>query len=386
MKRKSKNLFNKKVIKERVIKKIISALLMVVIAFTTTITAFAAENICQDDVMLDYNIIYYESEEDMETTGTLSNVIVLMEEQLLQLGCQVKELFDNASMIYVLTEMSISEIQEVCDMPSILRSDDVNGQKFATAITKGNDGNYVFNEVSAVFTDTSSKVRTVSNVSVEQKVYDGIYSVLKTTEKELSTTTGKARMQAANFDACATDSVVVYDSYDNRIGTMGYTTYWYKISKSGSSRIFDVITVATFAPDTGYKCKKMSVYLGTSESNHEVLEAANIISNGKTTTHSLGLSASKDGIGGEGSTSWSYSVDAQTVTKSFDMTTNDRTWTFKPKSAGDGDAWIEEPGIRMYSSQERCCTQVTISCPFVNFFGIELSSNILSTNWYMDWN
>lgn len=291
-------------------------------------------------------------------------------------------------MIYVLTEMSVSEIQKVCDMPATLSSDEVQDLKFATAIMKDDNGNYVFNDVSALYTDipSNNKPRTVSDISVSQKIYDGLDSVLKTTEKELSTTPGMgAKMQASDFDALSSDSAVVYDSSGNRIGTMGYTTYWYKIVKSGSHRIFDVIAVATFAPDTGYVCKKMSVYLGTSQANHEVLEAANIVSNNQTSTHSLSLSAAKTGVSGSGSTSWSYTIDAQTVTKSFDMTTNDRTWTFKPKSPGNGDAWIEEPGIRMYSSQERCYTKVTLSCPFVTIFGIELSENTLSKNWYMNY-
>lgn len=369
-------------------KKILSAVLAMIMLLTMSVTAFAASIENSDDLLSEYNIVFYEPDATIENKGTTSNIIVLSEEQLLQLGSKTKLLFNDAPILYVLTEMSISEIQEVCDMPTTLSSDEVQDLKFATAITKDEAGNYVFNDVSALYVDnpSSSKTRTVADLSVTQKVYDGLYSVLKTTEKELSSATNTGtRMQASDFDAFSNDSAVVYDSSGNRIGTMGYTTYWYKIVKSGSHRIFDVIAVATFAPDTGYICKKMSVYLGTSQANHEVLEAANIVSNNQTRTHSLSLSAAKTGVTGSGSTSWSYTIDAQTVTKSFDMTTNDRTWTFKPKSPGNGDAWIEEPGIRMYSSQERCYTRITLSCPFVTILGIELSENTLSKNWYMDY-
>lgn len=368
-------------------KKVLS-ILAIVMLLSMSVVAFAAENQESNDILSEYNIVFYETDASIENNGNTPNIIVLTEQQLLQLGNQAKQLFENASILYVLTDMSISEIKDVCDMSSSLSSDEVQELKFATAIMKDDNGNYVFSDVSALYADapTSNKTRSISEIPESQKVYDGLYSVLKTTEKELNATSGLgARMQASDFDAFSTDSAVVYDSSGNRIGTMGYTTYWYKIVKSGSHRIFDVITVATFAPDTGYFCKKMSVYLGTSQANHEVLEAANIVSNNQTSTHSLSLSASKTGVSGGGSTSWSYTIDAQTVTKSFDMTSNDRTWTFQPVSPGDGDAWIEEPGIRMYSSQERCYTKVTLSCPFVTIFGIELSENTLSKNWYMDY-
>lgn len=369
-------------------KKVLCVLLAVVTLFSTGVTVFSANIEESNNQLLGYNIVFYETGTNIETNGTTPNIVVLSEEQLLHLGSQTKELFDDVSILYVLTDMSVSEIQEICDIQTTISSDEVQDLKFATAIMKDDNGNYAFSNVSALYTDTpaNNKTRTVSDISTTQKVYDGLYSVLKTKEEGLNTTVGmEARMQATGFYGHSSDSVVLYDSSNNRIGTMGYTAYWYQVVKSGSNRIFDVIAVATFAPDPGYKCKRMSVYLGTSRGNHEVLEAANIVSNSQSNTNSLSLSTGRLGVTGGGTTSWSYTVDAQTVTKLFDMTTNDRIWTFEPKSAGYGDAWIEEPGIRMYSSQERCYTTVILSCPFMTIFGIELNENMLSGEWYMDY-
>lgn len=369
-------------------RKIIGVLLALAMVLSLFTTVFAVPVVRKNDELSDYSIIFYSDGKNRSSIDAKPIIFVLSEEQLLQLGSSVKNLFDDASMLYVLTEMSISEICEACAMPSLLRSDETPESKFATAITKDTSGHFVFNDVSALYVDPQACRRNNKTpyISETQKVYDGLSSVLKTTESKLTIKNGSGtKMQAPSFDAYSSDSAVIYDSSGNRIGTMGYTTYWYKIVKSGSNRIFDVIAVATFAPDPGYKCASMSVYLGTSKPNHEVLEAANIVSNGQTTTLSLSLSAGKLGVTGGDTTSWTYDVNAQTVTKSFDMTTNDRTWTFKPKKAGNGDAWIEEPGIRMHSTQKRCYTTVSLSCPFVTLFGVELSENTLSKTWYTDY-
>lgn len=369
-------------------KKVASLFLAVLMIFTVAVTAFAAPNKKQTEIINEYNIVRLEEIAGENGKSADPTIIILSEEELLEQGENVKDLFNKAEMLYVLTDMSNSAIQRVCNLPALVSSDDVQDSKFATAITKDSNGNYAFSNVSALYVDTTTNSVAEENFVIPEtnKVYDGIEAVLKNTEKKPDKVkNGVMRMQADDFDAHANDSAVVYDTQGNRIGTMGYTAYWYKILKSGSNRIFDVITVATFAPDFGYKCAKMSVYLGTNKANHEVLEAANIVSNGESTTHSISLSAQKKGITGGGSTSWTYTVDAQTVTKQFDMQTNDRTWIFKPKNAGNGDAWIEEPGIRMCATQERCYTTVTLSCPFVTILGIELNENTLSRAWYIDY-
>ena len=106
-----------------------------------------------------------------------------------------------------------------------------------------------------------------------------------------------------------------------------------------------------------------------------------IIYNGST-THSLELSGSKEGISGGGSTSWSYDVDAQDVQNAFSET-DVKTWRFSPKSAANGDAWMEEPGIRSVStSKTNCFTRTTLKCPFTTIFDIELKENTLDYSIY----
>ncbi len=337
-----------------------------------------------DAILSNYNIVYYDDMSLMKSRSSNSTIIVLNEEQLIKLGEEVADLFSSADMIYIVTDKDSNYIQELCDMPALMKYEAASDSKFATAITKDENGYYVYCDVSAIYEKDGKTARSANSsfvLSETQKVNDGLVAVLRNSKEPSNSGSKSARLQSAGFDAYGKDSAVVYKSSGKRIGTMGYTMYTYKIMKSGDMRIFDVITVATFAPDAGYCCGKMSVYLGTSQESHEVLEAANIVSSGSSTTHSLSLSAAKAGISGGGSTSWSYTVDAQTVTKSFDMTTNDRTWTFKPKNPGAGDAWIEEPGVRICATQEKIFTTVKLSCPYT-FLGIDLYSNNLAKTWY----
>ena len=83
-----------------------------------------------------------------------------------------------------------------------------------------------------------------------------------------------------------------------------------------------------------------------------------------------------------GSTSWSYDVDAQDVQNAFSET-DVKTWRFSPKSAANGDAWMEEPGIRSVStSKTNCFTRTTLKCPFTTIFDIELKENTLDYSIY----
>ena len=369
-------------------KRILSVMLAIVMMVTMLPSNASAAN-GENDVLSNYKIVHYEDMSLMKARTLESTIIVLDDKQLSDLGESVADLFDSAEMVYVVTDKDSNYIQELCNMPALMCYEEASESKFATAITKDKDGYYVYCDVSAIFEDNTKFSRTLNNtidISETQKINDGLVAVLRTSE-ELNTSGSKlARMQSSNFDAYGKDSAVIYNSSGERIGTMGYTMYTYKILKSGSTRIYDVITVATFAPDSNSYCKKMSVYMGTTQANHEVLEATPIVSHGSSKTHSLTLSKGKDGVSGEGSTSWSYTVDAQTVTKSFDMTTNDRTWTFQPKDPGKGDAWIEEPGVRFCATQNKIYTTVKLSCPSIGIFGIELSQNTLSKNWYTYYN
>lgn len=308
---------------------------------------------------------------------------------MLQLGTSISNLFEYTHMIYILSDKSIDEIQRICGISASLHSEDESADKFATIIELTENNEYVFNNIFAIYDqDDSADCISIEQINSRDAssnpdlVTDGLDAFLSTKSNQFNV---NSRTQASGFYAYATDSAILYDGQGGRIGTMGYTTYWYKIAKSGQIRIFDAICVATFAPDSKYYCAEMSVYMGTPFANHEILEAANITSSGQSCTHSFSFSASKDGVGGGAGVSWSYSVGAQDVIKSFDMTSNDRTWTFKPIGASAGDAWIEEPGIRMCSTEENCHTTVSISCPKKGLFGIVTNKNTISSNWFFKW-
>jgi len=352
-------------------------------------SSFAASEDTKYAILDGHGISYLQSSgaSSMSPRGGSSDIIVISEEQMLDMGSGVKALFNNAEMVYITTGMSMDEILLSCDMTSNVGSEDTSDSKVATAVRKLDDGTYSCHDVSVMYATQESGISAVSSLqnvlTEDQLILDGLCAVLTTEETSCNAIVeSRTRLAPTGSAAYKSDSAVVYDASNNRIGTMGYTLYFYKVVKSGTTRLFDTICISTFAPDNGYKCAKMSVFLGTSQSTHEVLEAANITSNGSTYTHTLNLSASKTGISGGGSTGWSYTVGAQNVTKSFDMTTNDRTWTFKPVSAANKDAWIEEPGIRTASTQANCYTEVVLSCPFVTILNIELKSNTLSGNIY----
>lgn len=368
----------------------VCALLLSVIMLGSTMCPVSAVSVGDESDNDELNVIYFTSLAEMDNKRESVDTVVLAEEQMVQLGEAVKDIFKYTQMVYVLTSKSVSEIQDTCKIAASIQSDDENPNKYATIIELNENGEYIFNNISAIVCETETgkvdEVRSVSTrneKSVPQLVEDGLDAYLNTKSNQMNV---NSRTQPAGFYSYATDSTVLYDGSGGRIGTMGYTAYWYKVVKSGSIRIFDTVCIATFAPDSQYACAKMTVYLGTPFDNHEILEAANIISTGQTYTHSLSLTSGKQGVTGTVGTSWSYTVDAQTVTKSFDMTTNDRTWIFEPKSAGAGDAWIEEPGLRMCSTQTRCHTTVTISCPKIGLFGIVTNNNSISTNWFFNWN
>ena len=369
---------------KRIMKRVFYVMLAAIMLITNLPTSIMGAN-KDDEILSNYNIIYYEDMSSMKSRSSDSTIIVLNEDQLISLREKVEDLFSSADMIYVVTDKDSNYIQELCDMPALMKYEEASESKFATAITQDENGYYVYCDVSAIYETDGQSTRALDSsfaLSETQKVNDGLVAVLRNSEELSNSGSKSARLQSAGFDAYGKDSAVVYKSSGERMGTMWYTMYTYKIVKSGDIRIFDVIAVATFAPESGYYCKKMSVYLGTSQESHEVLEAANIVSNGSSKVHSLSLSAGKTGVSGSGSTSWSYTVDAQTVTKSFDMTTNDRTWIFKPKNPGSGDAWIEEPGVRMCATQEKIFTTIKLSCPYIGIFGIELYQNTLAKTWY----
>lgn len=111
-------------------------------------------------------------------------------------------------------------------------------------------------------------------------------------------------------------------------GSISFVDYFYEKGQWTDGYLFDTVCRATFAPKNGYKCTKFYVSLGVNDSNfpaHEIIDQTRIGSNGSSTTHSLELSGSKEGISGGGSTSWSYDVDAQDVQNAFSET-DVKTW------------------------------------------------------------
>ena len=358
--------------------------------------------------MEDYNII---SEEKVPQDLDDSDIVVMDREQVEMLGEDVQDIAESSKMVYIAEKMSDSEIKELCGITPEIQGDETSDStKTATAIMC-QGGKYYFNDVYDIVAAEENDDLEEENVlhsgegSVVQEVKEGIESVLEV-EADTTSTTEDAEVvldeeENVNYDkdedndgevnasvasrwnvaAYRGKSFNVRDNRKNKIGSMGYTLYFYKVAKNGSKRVFDSICVATFAPKAEYACANMSVILNTNDANdstHSVLEATNLKSNAapKSVTASLSIDSTGVVSGGLEHT-WTFDVNAQKVTKSFDMNANKRKWIFKPEHAIAGDAWIEEPGVRMVSKRNDhyCYTRVTLKCPFVSILGRELSAN-----------
>lgn len=312
----------------------------------TTPTTQAAEN--------DYEVLYYS--EATDTSPALGDVMVITEEELQSLGPSVLELLNNVEMLYLVGDTTVDTISDITGIPVIVHNERLKENiKIGTALSL-EDGEVHFNEVFAIFTeDTSSaqsnNVSNSSTLDASECIEDGIHAAMTVSQNKLEESSS-TRMAATGYYTFDTSSAVIYNGKRERIGSMGYTLYFYKLgySTSGTGRLYDCICISTFAPETGYYCDEMSVTLDSPFDFYQVIDATNIVSNSQTYTHSLGLTGAPSGISITGSTSWSFTVDAQTVTKQFDMTASTRKWIFQPRKPGSGDAWIEEPGVRMYST------------------------------------
>lgn len=106
-------------------KKVASLFLAVLMIFTVAVTAFAAPNKKQTEIINEYNIVRLEEIAGENGKSADPTIIILSEEELLEQGENVKDLFNKAEMLYVLTDMSNSAIQRVCNLPALVSSDDV---------------------------------------------------------------------------------------------------------------------------------------------------------------------------------------------------------------------------------------------------------------------
>lgn len=383
--------------KARFIKKVISLVLVAVTiticmasacaetltkSFNSTIsTGETGSTLVRTDIVNeeDYTVIAY----GMRDSSTITaDVIVITEQELMTLGKKTLELLDNAEMLYLVGDMDVENICDVIGASCIVFGDESDENiKIGTAITIDN-GEVYFNEVFALFSNNKENTVGIQGNCVEPNISvdcieDGIHAAL-TVQKTKLEENSFARMQAPNFYTYKTKSAIIYGDENDRIGTMGYTVYFYKCGIFDSKMVYDCICISTFAPDSGMKCRDMSVTLDSLDQFIETIDATDIKSNSTTVSHTLGLTKMVPSA----SISWSYSVDAQTVIKEFDMLSNKRTWGFIPKSPKSGDAWIEEPGIRFGSKSPRgiCGVNITLAFPYLE--GTGLPNNVFKSYQY----
>ena len=357
-------------------KKFLSLLLTLSCVFAFTIPAFAAEN--TSDSSFENDVIFAEVSDGSIQEYSASNIIVMTPDQVLELGTEIPSIVETSKMVYINGEIDAASLSS-CGIDVTVTSVNHNEQynpNVGTALVYQN-GEILLNEISILAENPISIMSERSN----KLVYDSIETALNT---DYSDPQGVLRYPDG-YQHRANKSATVYDTSNNNIGSISFVDYFYEKGQWTDGYLFDTVCRATFAPNNGYKCTKFYVSLGVNDSNfpaHEIIDQTRIGSNGSSTTHSLELSGSKEGISGGGSTSWSYDVDAQDVQNAFSET-DVKTWRFSPKSAANGDAWMEEPGIRSVStSKTNCFTRTTLKCPFTTIFDIELKENTLDYSIY----
>lgn len=358
-------------------KKFTSIILSIVMLLSLSSTAFATES--SNNYAFEKDVIFAEISHGSIQEYSTSNIIVMTPDQVLELGTEIPSIVKNSKMIYINGDIDINSLSSNCGIDNSISSVNHNEQynpSVGTAIIYEN-GKILLNEISILAENPISIMSDRSN----NIVYDSIETALNTDYSDPQ----EVLRYPDGYQHRSNKSATVYDTNNQNIGSISFVDYFYEKGKWTDGYLFDTVCRATFAPKSGFKCTKFYVSLGVNDSNypaHEIIDQTRIGSNGSSTTHSLELSGSKEGISGGGATSWSYDVDAQDVQNAFSET-DVKTWRFEPKSAADGDAWMEEPGIRSVStSKSKCFTRTTLKCPFTTVFGIELKENVLDYSIY----
>lgn len=363
-------------------KKLLSVLFALTLTLSLSAPAFASElNDTNDMYAFRNNILYADDSGNLDYNS--DSIVVLSEEQALNLGSKVAEIAGNCEMVYVTGDVDLNALATACSLPQETYSESLDEDRPTIGVAiDNNDGKLDLNEITIIAENPASVLNSRDN----SLLYDGIEAALNI-DPYAPIVDGPQMYYPESWDAYSNKSAIVYDSGNKNIGTMSFTAYFYKKGTYTSGYMFDTVCRSTFAPKTGYYCGKMYTTLGHTGSgypSHEIIDQTRIGSNGSTYTHSLSLSASKQGISGGGTTSWMYTVDAQNVTNGFSAS-NQKTWTFKPVKGGNGDAWVEEPGIRSVSSGSKCYTTITLKCPWITIFNIELKENTMSYNVYFNY-
>lgn len=366
----------------------ISKRLCKIITFTIAITLICSIPACssENNTGLENNIIFAEITNGEIQEYSDKSIIVMTEVQAVELGTKIQEIVQNCEMVYVSGDIDIATLADICGISLKVYSENNNQQDNPTigvAIVCAN-GDIQLNEVTIL----AENLASIINKRTNNLIYDGIETALGIDFSSNLKESGYAPRYPSSFDHYSHKSAVVYDDEGNNIGSMYFTAYFCKKGAWTSGYMFDTVCRATFAPKTGYRCSKMYVTLGHTSSgypSHKIIDQTGIESNGSSKTHALELSATADGAGASASTSWTYTVDTQNVTNSF-ADANSKSWTFSPVNAGNGDAWVEEPGIRsVSSSRTNCYTRITLKCPFRNILGIEQKQNQLDYNIYFNY-
>lgn len=152
-------------------KKLVCAVLALLLVFAPGCAKDA-----EPDILSGYNVVRYDERDSLSAQDCLRSILVLTEEEALSCGEQVKDFLESASLVYVLSSKSSSELARACGISLSVGCDDEGSGKIATAITKGMDGTYQLRDISAVFL---SEAMTAQSLSEETKIHDALAAILK---------------------------------------------------------------------------------------------------------------------------------------------------------------------------------------------------------------
>lgn len=368
-------------------KRLLSIILSLTMILTVSIPAFAADNQAATYTFSN-DIISAEVSGNSIQSYTAESIIVMNEEEALQLGSELKAIVQNCRLVYITGDISPVTIANSAGLPvpgeAINNSNDTTIQDIALAI-KYVDGDFSIDEIAVKSNNLDSLLSNHENTVM----MNGIEAALTYSAGSEVVTDGiQSRALPTGYDKYSNKDTTVYDNNNNAIGTLRFNARYYNRGSWTSGQMFDTIVKATFAPESNYAVKKVFVTLGhlssdSTYANHEIIDETYIPSAGSHTTINVGLDASSEGISGSVGASWSYDSEAIDVTNNF--TDNDRrVWTFEPIDSRNGNALVQEPGIRSVAGNSgKKYTSIYLNCPFYGPFGIIFENNNL--NWNISW-
>lgn len=270
-------------------------------------------------------------------------------------------------------EIMPEEVATLTGIPFEFSEDDYQNIHLGTAITI-TDNQYHYIDSVTVIAEEDVAVASVSpeidNILNNVDYEEIAKSVYLSEKADMHATRG---LPSGNYVAF-TKHGNVFLKNGTVVGSMKYTLYAYKRGNASidnvNRKLYDCIARCTFDPNGSYKCSDLRVSLGRVKNSSQIIDATRIASQGTSTNVGCSLSGSP-GV----NVSWSYASDAfNAINNLGSVITN--SWKITPIKALPDDAWIVQPGVRMYApiTAPRGNINIVLTVPVKSSFGVVVNT------------